>query len=332
MRRTDGGTRCSRGAVAARAQNAGAVAPRCTVLCKLGSAGGLTGRGRRGIRPGLMMGGCEGGLVDWRIGRGGLGGVGQAGGVEVVRLRVPPSTGIQTRQEERGFEPDLGLGLDLTWLARVRQKVSVVLYSCMVQRSECLVLCARGRLRPCALDGLFRTARRGALRRLGAGRAGRPGGSWGGGGAGSWEEGGRGEAGWQNGAGLIPRGPRVTLADALLATEQCETEKDAVGGGPGLEPRPGPADGVCRFTRSTDSTDGQQTSEWTTDERMNEAVNERANHPASCVSPKRCRCRKPPWQQMHVSCKLRAEWKAKNGRWSGTRSTPEAPANQRRRQ
>lgn len=173
-------------------------------------------------------------------------------------MRVPQSTVREYRQEERGFEPDLGLGLDLTWLARVRQKGSVVLYSCMVQRSECLVLCARGRLRPCARDGLFRTARRGALRRLGAGRAGRPGGSWE-----EAERGGRtGEAGaeWSR---IDPQGSRVTLADALLATEQCETEKDAVGGGPGLEPRPGPADGrslpVYKQQHSID--DGQQTSE-----------------------------------------------------------------------
>lgn len=79
------------------------------------------------------------------------------------------------------------------------------------------------------------------------------------------EEGGRGRL-VQNGAGLaglIPRGPRVTLADALLATEQCETEKDAVGGGPGLEPRPGPADGrsLPFYKQQHSIDDGQQTSE-----------------------------------------------------------------------
>ena len=82
--------------------------------------------------------------------------------------------------------------------------------------------------------------------------------------AGSWELGaeeeeerrrrsqdGEGLAGWGR---IQSPGVRVTLGDALLAAEQCETEKDAVGGGSGLEPGPGPADGVYRLTSSTAST------------------------------------------------------------------------------
>lgn len=81
--------------------------------------------------------GWKGGLVGGAY----LGGA-YAGGVEVFWLGTPKIW--QYRQEERGFEPGLWLGLDLTWLVRVRQKVSVVLYSCMAQRSECLALCAGG--------------------------------------------------------------------------------------------------------------------------------------------------------------------------------------------
>lgn len=111
------------------------------------------------VKVDWWIGELEGGALGGWAGRWSRGCLGSRG-----RVRVPPKYG-NTVKEERGFEPDLGswdLGLDLTWLARVRQKVSMVLYSCMVQRSECLVLCARGRLRPCARDGLFRTARRGA--------------------------------------------------------------------------------------------------------------------------------------------------------------------------
>lgn len=166
----------------------------------------------------------------------------------------------------------------------------------MVQRSECLVLCARGRLRPCTRDGLFRTARRGAFAgwELGAGAPGRE----------------LGGGGWQNGAGLITRGPRVTLADALLATEQCETEKDAVGGGSGLEPGPGPADGVYRLQAAQHRQ--QQTSDGRTNERGSQRASQLFVRPTGVDGENHGKCRSP--------ASSRAKWKAKNGRWSGTRS------------
>lgn len=91
-------------------------------------------------------------------------------------------------------------------------------------------------------------------------------------GAGSWEE----EAGGgMAGAGLSPQGSRVTLKDALLATERCETEKDAVGGGSGLEPGPGPADGVYR---SQAAQHRQQTSDGT-NERTKQPTSQRPGQP-----------------------------------------------------
>lgn len=80
------------------------------------------------------------------------------------------------------------------------------------------------------------------------------------------------------GAGLSPQGSRVTLKDALLATERCETEKDAVGGGSGLEPGPGPADGVYRLQAAQHR---QQTSDGPT----NEQNSPQANDPVSEKSP-----------------------------------------------
>lgn len=141
--------------------------------------------------------------VDWWtgwIGRGGLGG--WAGRWSRGLLGEGAPRVREYRQEERGFEPELGLGLDLTWLARVRQKVSVVLYSCMVQRSECLVLCARGAAEAVRSRWFVSDGKAWGPRRPRAGDW-----DWEPGAASLGGGGGAGRGAGLAGAGLIPRGP-----------------------------------------------------------------------------------------------------------------------------
>lgn len=89
-------------------------------------------------------------------------------------------------------------------------------------------------------------------------------------------------------------------------------------GGPGLGLGPGPADGVYRLQAAQHNIDNKRVN-GRTNERSS---SQRANHQVSCLCTQGVDVEKTekPWQ-MQVSCKLRAEWKAKNGRWSGTRGS-----------